>query len=176
MYSYGGYPAPGGYYAPPMPDQLAQLRQNQFQQPMMNQPMMQQQQPMQPAMQQPIAQPNQPMNALSENSNIIWVSGVQQVDDYPMGPNSAVEFRDLNGKVMYVKQRDASGKPSTEVYDIYKRETDQPIQTQQAPIIDYVPREEFNTLQAKFETLQAKFETLAQRKPATKRKEDTDNE
>lgn len=25
-YGYGGYPCPGGYYAPPMPDQLAQLR------------------------------------------------------------------------------------------------------------------------------------------------------
>lgn len=149
-YNYGGYPAPN-YYAPPMPDQLAQLRQNQYN------PMMQQQ-PMQtaPAMQQ---MPQQ--NPVGSSSSIIWVSSDKEAVEYPVAPNSAVALWNSNSPVVYLKQTDASGKPNTEIYDLVKRDAQQPVQAQQTPQVEYVTVDAFNALVARNEALTARYEAIA---------------
>lgn len=152
-YNYGGYPA-GGYYAPPMPDQLAQLRQGNYQAPMMSNTMMPNN--MQP--QQPMAAQN---NISAPNSSIIWVSSEREAMEYPIAPNNAVALWDSNSPVIYLKQADASGKPSTEVYDLIKRNSAPtqptvPVQALQSADVEYVTRKEFDELQAKFEALTAK--------------------
>lgn len=157
-YNYGGYPGPGGYYAPPAPDQLAQLRQQQFQQPMMGQqPMIQgqsvqqAQQMQQPVMTQPIAQP-------SGGSGIIWVSGEKEVEDYLIAPNNAVALWDRNVPTVYVKQADATGKPTTDIYDLVKRQPAQippPAAPQLAQSADWATKEELNALSARVDALLA---------------------
>ena len=160
-YTYGGYqPAP--YYPQPVPDQLAQLRQNQMQQPIMQGPQIGQQgQPMQPQQ-----LPANPMAGSAQNG-MIWVSGRQEADGYLIAPNSAVALWDANNPVVYLRKADSTGKPSTVVYDLVER-TDNP-PAQPAPQIDL----------SRYVTIDQLEEILAERlkRPSktVKTKEDTDN-
>lgn len=160
-YTYGGYqPAP--YYPQPVPDQLAQLRQNQMQQPIMQGPQIGQQgQPMQPQQ-----LPANPMAGSAQNG-MIWVSGRQEADGYLIAPNSAVALWDANNPVVYLRKADSTGKPSTVVYDLVER-TDNPL-TQPAPQIDlsrYVTIDQLEDILA---------ERLKRASKPTKPKEDADN-
>jgi hypothetical protein len=154
--AYPTYPYPGyqPYYSQPVPDQLAQLRQNQ-------------QIPVQPQMMPvqtnagPLA-PNPP-----QNNGIIWVNGKAEADGYLVAPNSAVPLWDANSPVIYLRQADSTGKPSTKVYDLVER-TDGPTQ-QTASQIDL----------SRYVTIDQLEDILAERlkrpaKPA-KVREDTDN-
>lgn len=113
------YPYFNPYYPQPMPDNLMQMRQ--MQQPQM-QPM---QQPMsQPVQQNPIAQ-----------SGVQWVSGEQEARGYLIAPT------------VYLKQADASGKPTLKIYDLVER-TETASNAPQKPGVEFVTREEFNRLAA----------------------------
>ena len=116
-YPYGGYQPAPNYYPSPVPDQLAQLRQNQ----------------MLPSMQPPQPMPANPSGA-PQNSGIIWVSGKQEADGYLVAPNSALALWDQNNPVIYLRSADGTGKPSTKVYDLVER-TDTPA-AQAAPQMD----------------------------------------
>lgn len=160
--AYQPYPYPGyqpGYYTQPVPDQLAQLRQNQMQQPMMQGPQMG----------QPVMQPAQPANPMagSAQNGMLWVSGRQEADGYLIAPNSAVALWDANNPVVYLRKADSTGKPSTVVYDLVERTDNPPAQT--APQIDL----------SRYVTIDQLEDILAERfkrpsKPV-KAKEDTDN-
>lgn len=160
--AYQPYPYPGyqpGYYTQPVPDQLAQLRQNQVQQPMIQGPQMG----------QPVMQPPQPANPMagSAQNGMLWVSGRHEADGYLIAPNSAVALWDANNPVVYLRKADSTGKPSTVVYDLVER-TDNP-PAQPAPQIDL----------SRYVTIDQLEEILAERlkrpsKPA-KPKEETDN-
>lgn len=91
------------YYQPPMADQLAQLRGAQYQ------PMPQQ---------MPQVQPQQ---AQVSGQSMVWVNGEQEAMGYLVAPNSAVALWDSNAPTIYLKQADASGKPSIKVYDLVER-------------------------------------------------------
>ena len=161
-YPYPGYqPAP--YYPGPVPDQLAQLRQNQMQGPTMPMTQMTQQpQPMQTNM-GPLTPSGGP-----QNNGIIWVSGKAEADGYLVAPNSAVALWDANNPVIYLRKADSTGKPSTVVYDLVER-TDGPSPQQIVPQIDlsqYITRERLEDILA---------ERLKRPVKAAKTKEDTDN-
>ena len=127
-YPYSAYqPAP--YYPQPVPDQLAQLRQNQMQQPMMQGPQIGQ---MGPPI-QPQTPPANPMFGSAQNG-IIWVTGKQEADGYLIAPNSAVALWDQNNPVVYLRKADSTGKPSTVVYDLVERTDNPPAQA--APQVD----------------------------------------
>lgn len=151
VYPYPGY-QPGFYPAQPVPDQLAQLRMQQ-----QNQQMMQG-----PQMQQPI-QPTSP-----QNGGINWVGSKLEADNWPIAPGCAVALWDSNNPVIYLRQADSTGKPSTKVYDLVER-TDSPNPPQPAQNIDL----------SQYVTIDQLEDILAERlkKPAraTKTKEDTDN-
>lgn len=151
-----------GYYGQPVPDQLAQLRQNQMQQPMI--------QP-QPAQMQPIApqaQPSNPMPGNPQNNGIIWVNGKAEADGYLVAPNSAVALWDANNPVIYLRQADSTGKPSTKVYDLVERVDNQPARNfePQIDLSQYITRDELENILA---------ERLKRPTKAAKPKEDTDN-
>lgn len=138
-YTYSNYQP---YYTGPVPDQLAQLRQSQMQQPMMQGP--QQAQPMQT----PAPSAN-PMLAGAQNG-MIWVSGRQEADGYLIAPNSAVALWDQNNPVVYLRKADSTGKPSTVVYDLVER-TDNPPAQQATPTVDltqYITRDELESILA----------------------------
>lgn len=60
-------------------------------------------------------QPNQ--NA----TGIIWVSGSQEAQMYPVAPNNAVALWEQSGKVIYLKSADATGKPTMRIFDLVER-------------------------------------------------------
>lgn len=161
-YPYPGYqPAP--YYPQPVPDQLAQLRQNQMQQPMMQGPQMGQQgQPIQPQQ-----LPANPMAGSAQNG-MIWVNGGKaEADSYLVAPNSAVALWDANNPVVYLRKADSTGKPSTVVYDLVERTENPPAQaTPQIDLSRYVTIDQLEDILA---------ERLKRPSKPVKTKEDTDN-
>lgn len=128
-YGYQPYPM----YQPPMADQLTQLRQNQFQ-PMQNQQFQPQQAPASPS--------------------IVWVQNEMEAANYLVAPNSAVTLWDSNAPVVYLKQADASGKPSMKIYDLVER-TQRPVQAPQAPAVEYAPLSRLEALEARLNELTA---------------------
>ena len=134
-YGYQPYYTPYQPYQPPMPDQLAQLRAGQYQ-PLQN-------------MQQPPQQQN--------NTQIVWVPGGQAAFEYPVAPNSAVALWDSTAPVIYLKQADASGKPTTKIYDLVERIASNapasPAQPSQAPAVEYATREQLDALAARVDAL-----------------------
>lgn len=132
-YGYQPYYTPYAPYQPPMPDQLAQLRAGQYQ-------------PMQP--------PQQPQQG---NAQIVWVPGGQAAFEYPVAPNSAVALWDSTAPVIYLKQADASGKPTTKIYDLVERNAAappaSPPATVQAPAVEYATKEDLAALAARVEAL-----------------------
>ena len=141
------YPYFNPYYPQPMPDNLMQMRQQQMMQPM--------QQPMsQPVQQNPIAQ-----------GGVQWVSGEQEARGYLIAPNSAVALWDSTAPTVYLKQADASGKPTLKIYDLVER-AETPRTAPQEKGVEFVTREEFDALAA----------LVGEMKGKKKRKEDDDDE
>ena len=157
-YGYGAYPGPGGYYAPPMPDQLAQLRQQQFQQPVMQGPPMQQPPAPQPTMQQ-AAQPT--------ISGPYYVSGDAGARGYLVAANTTVLLFDADpdANTFWLKSADAAGMPSMRTFDYTERlqapRTTQ--ETQQAPTVDIATRSELEALSAKYDAIAQELEALKNR-------------
>ena len=112
-------PYTNSYYQPPMMDQLGQLRQQQY-------------------MPQAYQQPVQPMQQQQPGPSIMWVQGEQEALSYMVAPNSAVALWDSLAPVVYLKQADASGKPTIKIYDLVER-SNRPIQPQQAQGADMSP-------------------------------------
>lgn len=135
-----------GYYGQAMPDQLTQLRQNAYQQPMMGQ-----------AAQQTQGTPS-----------IIWVQGEEGAKAYMVAAGNSVLLMDSENSAFYIKSTDASGMPlPLRVFDYKERTTDAktPPQTAQHPGVEFVTRAEFDALAARCAALEkqdpAKHETEA---------------
>jgi hypothetical protein len=123
------YPYYGNPYMPPMPDNLAQLRQQQMQ-------TIPPQIPQIPPMQNPVAQ-----------GGVQWVAGRPEAENWLIAPNSAIALWDSTAPVVYLKQADASGKPTLKTYDLVERLASAP-DAQKAPTQEYVTRKEFDALAA----------------------------
>ena len=93
-----------------------------------------------PQQQQPVQQQNP--------ANILWVRNEQEAAMYPVAPNSAVPLWDSNNPVLYLKQADASGKPTMEIYDLVKRAKTPSEATNSADgkNVDYATKEELAAL------------------------------
>lgn len=124
-----------GYYGQTMPDQLAQLRQNAYQQPMMGQ-----------AAQQTQGTPS-----------IIWVQGEEGAKAYMVAAGNSVLLMDSENSAFYIKSTDASGMPlPLRVFDYKERTTaaKTPPQTAQQPGVEFVTRAEFDALAARCAALE----------------------
>lgn len=130
MPNYPYYYQPYQPYQPPMADQLMQLRQNQYQ----------------PNMQQVPQQQAAP--------SIVWVQNEMEAANYLVAPNSAVTLWDSNSPVVYLKQADASGKPSMKIYDLVER-TQSPVQAPQVPAVEYAPLSRLEALEARLDAIAA---------------------
>lgn len=64
-----------------------------------------------------------------------------------IAPNAAVALWDSTAPTVYLKQADASGKPSLKIYDLVERSQTPPA-SPQAKAVDFVTREEFDRLAA----------------------------
>lgn len=124
-----------GYYGQAMPDQLAHLRQNAYQQPMMGQ-----------AAQQTQGTPS-----------IIWVQGEEGAKAYMVAAGNSVLLMDSENSAFYIKSTDASGMPlPLRVFDYKERTTaaKTPPQTAQQPVVEFVTRAEFDALAARCAALE----------------------
>lgn len=124
-----------GYYGQAMPDQLAQLRQNSYQQPMMGQ----------------ATQPTQ------GTPSIIWVQGEEGAKAYMVAAGNSVLLMDSENSAFYIKSTDASGMPlPLRVFDYKERTTaaKTPPQTAQQAGGEFVTRAEFNALAARCAALE----------------------
>lgn len=113
------------YYPQPMPDNLMQMRQQQM--PMMQTPQ---------APQNPIAQ-----------GGVQWVSGEQEARNWMIAPNAAVALWDSTAPTVYLKQADASGRPTLKIYDLVER-AETPRTAPQEKGVEFVTRKEFDALAA----------------------------
>lgn len=78
----------------------------------------------------PVQQPQMLQNAqqttttpqtITSPSSLIWISNERDAALYPVAPNNAVALWNQNEPVVYLKQADASGKPSMKIYDLVER-------------------------------------------------------
>lgn len=90
-------------------------------QPAAYQPMQQTVIPQQTPMQAAQAQSFAAAPAMPQQSSIIWVSGEREALAYPVAPNNAVTLWSQNEPIVYLKQADATGKPTLKVYDLVER-------------------------------------------------------
>lgn len=128
---YPGY-QPNYGYMPPMPDQLAQLRQGQYQ--------------------------RLPHTTIQQDvqDDRIWVSGENAANSYLLVPNAFVRLWDSTDHVFYEKQADSNGKPlPMRVFEYTERTAapKTPAQPLEAAKVEYVTRQEFDALAARIEAL-----------------------
>lgn len=128
--AYPYYQYQPNYFQPPMADQLMQLRQNQY-------------------------QPNPQQIPQQQSPSIVWVQNEMEAANYLVAPNSAVTLWDSNAPVVYLKQADASGKPSMKIYDLVER-TQRPAQPPQPQRVEYATKEELKALAARLDALTVK--------------------
>lgn len=136
------YPYYGNYnqfYQPPLQDNLAQMRNNQY----MQMPQMQPMQSMQ-----------QTQNQQSGNG-IIWVQGEEGAKAYMVAPGNSVLLMDSENSAFYIKSSDNSGMPMPlRIFDYVERNAKQ--QTQNIkPNVEYVTRQEFDALSARINDIMA---------------------
>lgn len=150
------YPQQPYPYQPPMMDNLAQLRAGQYQQPVP-------------------PQTPQPMPQQSGQS-MVWVSGQAEAMSYLVAPNSAVALWDSNAPTIYLKQADASGKPSIKIYDLVERgNVAQTVQAApQTPPVRYATQDDLEALAARVDALSAKEITQVRQTNKKPAKEDAE--
>lgn len=85
-----------------------------------------------------------PQNYSQQNSGMIWVSGEQEAQGYPVAPNAAVALWDSNGRAVYLKQADSSGKPMLKVFDLSERH--QSVSDGTSGSVEYATRAELKAL------------------------------
>lgn len=93
-----------------------------------------------------------PRQNVAQNG-IMWVHGLQQANDYPMGPNEAITLWDADNPSVYLKKTDSTGKPSLTIFDLVERKMPVP----DAP---YPTKDEFSTLSDTVRKLTEEIETL----------------
>lgn len=102
------------------------------------------QQMYQPQGQQTAQQPPQ----VQTSNNIVWVYSEKEATMYPVAPNTAVTMWNMTEPVIYLKQADASGRPSMKIYDLIERaESAQGERSGEGTkSTGYVTKEEFSAL------------------------------
>lgn len=119
-------------------------------------------------------------------TGIIWVSGLQEAQMYPVAPNNAVALWEQSGKVIYLKSADATGKPTLRVFDLLERsETASAASEPKDVKTDYATKEELAQFATAVKNVLGDIEQMkgdlygvaGRKKPVTKKiKEEEDDE
>ena len=133
------YPYYGNYnqfYQPPLQDNLAQMRNNQY-------------------MQMPQMQPMQQAQNQQSSNGIIWVQGEEGAKAYMVAPGNSVLLMDSENSAFYIKSSDNSGMPMPlRIFDYVERNAKQQMQNIK-PNVEYVTRQEFDALSARINDIMA---------------------
>lgn len=126
-----------------------------------------------PAAYQPVVQTQQTAPQTVVQNSMIWVSGEQEATMYPVAPNNAVSMRSQTEPVMYVKQADATGKPTMTIYDLVERKSAVPVQ-QTGSEPKYATKEELSAVLAEIESMKSDLYGVAGKKKV--KRNDADDE
>lgn len=110
-------------------------------------------------------------------SGILWVSGEQEAQNYPVAPNNAVALWDSTRATVYLKQADASGKPSIKTYDLTERTESARVSippAQEGKDTSYARKRDVDELSEAVEQMRTELEALT--KKIRKREVSTDDE
>lgn len=150
-----------------VPDMLGQYK-GQYQQPIMQQPMVQQ------------------MQTPTQTNDMIWVLNENEATSYPVAPNNSVVLWDKNEPIIYVKSVNNQGMPSMRVLYFEERNATPSNSLKNAPKTHecicgdkFATKEQINDLRAKLDDLTAKYEELARpvvEKPKTTTKKTKESE
>lgn len=161
----------GGYFPQyqngAVPDMLNQYK-GQYQQPIMQQPMVQQ------------------MQIPTQTNDMIWVLNENEATSYPVAPNNSVVLWDKNEPIIYVKSVNNQGMPSMRILDFTERNATPSNSPKNAPKTHectcgdkFATKEQLSDLRAKLNDLTAKYEELARpvvEKPKTTTKKIKESE
>ena len=113
---------------------------------------------------QPIPQYTQaasaPTQASQISTGILWVGNEQEAQSYPVAPNNAVALWDSANPVIYLKQADASGKPTIKIYELKERldpsaEASKPVQN-----ANYAEKSELESLKNELKNIKKELTAL----------------
>ena len=110
----------------------------------------------QPMYQQPVYQPQIQQN--TQPSSLMWVNSYAEAQMYPVAPNNAVALWDSSSPAIYVKQADASGRPTLKVFDIVERSESAPAKDSKG--IDYATKGDLAAFSASLEAITKDIETM----------------
>lgn len=109
-------------------------------------------------------------------SGMLWVSNEQEAYSYPVAPNNAVSLWDSSRPTVYVKQADASGKPTVKILDYTERQQNTPA-SHSAPSdsnnTSYALKSDIDAVASEIEAIKGEFKTL--KKEIRKRAIDEDD-
>lgn len=106
---------------------------------------------------QQMQQPQPQVQQNQSNNGIIWVNSEQEAMAYIVMPNSAVTLWNSAEPVVYLKQADASGKPSMRTYDLVER-TQSVSKTISQSGKEYARAEDLKALAARVDEITQKLE------------------
>lgn len=142
----------GGYYPQyqngAVPDMLNQYK-GQYQQPIMQQPMVQQ------------------MQIPTQTNDMIWVLNENEATSYPVAPNNSVVLWDKNEPIIYVKSVNNQGMPSMRVLYFEERNATPSNSPKNSPKTHectcgskYATKEQLNAVEGKINDILAMYEEL----------------
>lgn len=122
---------------------------------------------------QPIQQTPQVNSYQNTQSGILWVGNEQEAISYPVAPNNAVALWDSSKPSVYIKQADASGKPTVKIYDLQERTqcASAGVEKQECNYIEYAAKSDVDTLARDFEALKSEIKALKKELTKSRRKE-----
>lgn len=124
----------------------------------------------QPQIPQPIQQPQIPqMQQQNSQPSINWISGDREALAYPVAPNNAVALWSQTEPVVYLKQADATGKPSMKIYDLVERTA----AVAPAEEKSYATKDELEHLREEVSRLKTE---MSKKKAVARRREEEDDE
>lgn len=93
-------------------------------------------------------------------SGIIWVGGLAEAQTYPVAPNNAVALWEQSGKAIYLKQADATGRPSIRIFDLVERTETAQIRTEEPEKHAYATKDEIGAVLSAVKEMASEIEQM----------------
>lgn len=92
------------------------------------------------------------------NQAFNWVKNAQDVENWPVAPNSVVALWNENEPVVYMKKADATGKSEIKAFDLVERVPEN--EKTEAPAPEYVTKDDLVSLVASVTSIRSDIETM----------------
>lgn len=128
-------------------------------------------QPQYPQIQQPVQQVTQ--------TGMLWVGNEQEAVSYPVAPNNAVALWDSSRPCVYLKQTDASGKPTLKIYDLQERTQNAPVsagRNDSSTDIVYALKSDTDAISREIEAIKSEVKNFKKEMSRNRKKEVEDDD